>query len=431
MSNPSNIQQALKNWNVRSGQFTSAGVPPATWSVLMNHDMEGVYAGRAPMTNAEVYAGVKSAVLGPQVQDPTNVVAHHSSVLQTIWDVTKNVPKDVSSIILGLEGIPHILMHLPSEADNTYQLIDHLATKDNSWLAQHGYIPQGSQINDGWSGLALMLRAMNANGSKQLLPFIPFISDLANMTSGQGRQYLEQHPVGAFLDILPGITKVGHLALDSVPFELNATERADKVSELIQKGMPEKQARTWVNKYLPADYSHIYRGRNGAHPAGAPTPRFFGAGVALQQGNPIKALLSATGDLIPMGVDKFGAHMTLRDFINIRSSSAGLDTKIRELINRPVNNIADELTAKARWMKQKLFGDTTFFKADENSVKRQMILWQVENGVDPRTAQMFTSVDARNAYINANYGDMLLSLPALNQMGKFTIDTANSQLVFG
>ena len=35
------------------------------------------------------------------------------------------------------------------------------------------------------------------------------------------------------------------------------------------------------------------------------------------------------------------------------------------------------------------------------------------------------------AVINANDADMLLSLPALNQMGKFTIDTANSQLVFG
>jgi hypothetical protein len=35
------------------------------------------------------------------------------------------------------------------------------------------------------------------------------------------------------------------------------------------------------------------------------------------------------------------------------------------------------------------------------------------------------------AVINANDDDMLLSLPALNQMGKFTIDTARSQLVFG
>ena len=35
------------------------------------------------------------------------------------------------------------------------------------------------------------------------------------------------------------------------------------------------------------------------------------------------------------------------------------------------------------------------------------------------------------AVINANDADMLLSLPALNQMGKFTIDIANSLLVFG
>jgi hypothetical protein len=35
------------------------------------------------------------------------------------------------------------------------------------------------------------------------------------------------------------------------------------------------------------------------------------------------------------------------------------------------------------------------------------------------------------AVINAHDADMLLSLPALNQMGKFTIDTANNLLVFG
>jgi hypothetical protein len=35
------------------------------------------------------------------------------------------------------------------------------------------------------------------------------------------------------------------------------------------------------------------------------------------------------------------------------------------------------------------------------------------------------------AVINANDADMLLSLPALNQMGKFTIDIPNSRLVFG
>jgi predicted aspartyl protease len=35
------------------------------------------------------------------------------------------------------------------------------------------------------------------------------------------------------------------------------------------------------------------------------------------------------------------------------------------------------------------------------------------------------------AVVNTNDDEMLLSLPALNQMGKFTIDIANSLLVFG
>jgi hypothetical protein len=35
------------------------------------------------------------------------------------------------------------------------------------------------------------------------------------------------------------------------------------------------------------------------------------------------------------------------------------------------------------------------------------------------------------AVVNPVDDDMLLSLPALNQMGTFTIDTPHSQLVFG
>ena len=106
-------QTALNNWRMRANQFSTAGIPQSQWSQLYHQDMAGVLQGRTPMTNADVYAGVVSAVKGPQIQDPTGVIAHHSSILSTIGDVVKNAPRDVGGMITGLEGIPHILMHLP------------------------------------------------------------------------------------------------------------------------------------------------------------------------------------------------------------------------------------------------------------------------------------------------------------------------------
>lgn len=400
-------QQALTTWQKRAGQFAAAGVPQSVWSKLYYQDMAGVYQGRQPMTDADVYTGIVSAVNGPVIKDPTATIAHHSSILSTIGHVISNVPKDIGGIITGLEGIPHILMHLPSEIDNTGQLISHLASGDNSWLQQKGYIKQGESVHDSWSGFATMLRAMNTNGSKQLLPFIPFLSDLADMTNGEGRAYLQQHPVGAFLDVLPGIVKVGHLATDGMALEANAAERGDLLAEYTRnQGMSEKDARARVNQEIPADYSNIYRtSRPGSRDPTDPTKRFHAAGRALQTGNPVKALLSAAGDLIPFGRDEVGTKITARDYINIRAAAAGVDWSVRELINRPINNMSDELSATAKHLRDKVFGSTTFFARNKNSVERNHLMYMLTHGINPDTGEMFKSDHEANAMINSRLSE--------------------------
>src|SRR5215467_7049671 len=115
-------QTAVNNWRMRANQFAAAGIPSSQWSQQYQKNKAGVLQGRTPMTNADVYAGVVSAVRGPQIQDPTNEIAHHSSFLSSIGDVVKNAGKDIAGMVTGLEGIPHILLHLPQEADQTGKL---------------------------------------------------------------------------------------------------------------------------------------------------------------------------------------------------------------------------------------------------------------------------------------------------------------------
>ena len=368
--------------------------------------MAGVLQGRTPMTNADVYAGVVSAVKGPQIQDPTNEIAHHSSLLSTIGDVVKNVPKDIGGMVTGLEGIPHILLHLPQEVDNTGKLLYNLAEGNNNYLHKNGYLPAGENLHESWSDWAKILRAMNTHGEKQLLPFLPFLSDIANMTNGQGRQFLQQHPVGAFLDVLPGIVKAGHLATDSMALEGNAEARGLAVEQYKLQGMSEAAARARVDVERPADYSNIYRtSAPGTRDPTVPTKRFYAAGRALQTGNPVKAVFSAAGDLIPAGRDDIGTRITARDYINMRAAASGLDIKIREAINRPINNLTDELSAHSKYLRDKIYGNTTFFKRDKNSVVRNQYMYMVTHMINPLTGEMFKDQREMNAYINATFSE--------------------------
>jgi len=395
-------QTAINNWRARANQFAAAGIPASQWSQLYHQDMAGVYQGRQPMTNADVYAGVVSAVRGPQIQDPTAETAHHASILSTIGHVISNAPKDIAGMVTGLEGIPHILMHLPQEVDNTGRLLWNLAEGNNVWLHKNGYLPAGENLHESWSDWAKILRAMNTNGQKQLMPFLPFISDIANMTNGQGRQFLQQHPVGALLDVLPGIVKAGHLATDTMSLEANAAERGQRLAEYQQQGVDEATARRLVDRHLPADYSNIYRTSRGPglRDPTVPTKRFYAAGRALQTGNPIKALVSAAGDIIPAGRDEIGTRVTVRDRINMRAAAAGLDRTIRESLNRPINNLADELNAHSKFLRDKLFGNTTFFKRDANSVLRNQIMYMITHGINPHTGEIITSDSEAYSLIN-------------------------------
>src|SRR5215467_6827984 len=178
------LQLAINDWRRRANQFEQAGVPESAWEMLYKRDLYNVgNLGGTPMTDADVYAGVQSAMHGPQIQDPKPEHGGHGW-WSGITDVIGNISSDIKGIVTGFgPGIAHVVAHLPSELENSGELIYHLAEGDNKWLHDKGYLQPGDNLHESWSDFGTILRAIDANGSKQLLPILPFISDLANMTT--------------------------------------------------------------------------------------------------------------------------------------------------------------------------------------------------------------------------------------------------------
>lgn len=350
------LQTTQKNWERRASVFRNAGISDSVWQGLYNRDMEGVYGGSQGMSDAEIFTGIQSAVHGPQIQDP-QAQHGHGGILSGILDTVGNIPHDVAGIITGFPaGIAHLVAHLPSEVTNTGELLAHLAEGDNKWLQQKGYLAPGDKLHESWSDFGTILRAMGHNGNKQLLPYLPFIADLANMTSGQGRQFLMQHPVGAMLDVLPGVAKAGKMATAGRDFTATDSRLAGVVSG-------EK--------------------------------RFYAAGRALQKGNPVKALVSATGDLIPGGRDAFMQRMTLRQRVNHLSSVSGLDMKSVRHLAGPYAESTQEIGVQAAAYASEKFGDPMLMSI---TPERREFVMKVSAGVNPDTGELFKSVEEQAQY---------------------------------
>lgn len=355
------LQTAQNNWKRRANVFASHGIAPEYYSQLYNRDMEGVFSGKTGMSDAEIFTAVQSSVGGASISDP-KAMHGTGSVFSGIADTLGNIGHDISGIITGFPGaIAHTVAHAPSEVTNTFELIDHIANSDNTWLKAHGYLQAGDHLNDSWGDFATILRAMGSQGSKQLLPYLPFITDLAGVTNGAGRASLMQHPVGAMLDVLPGLVKVGKLSVAGRDF----TE-AERV-------------------------------------AGKPSPRFYAAGRALQQGNPIKAVVSAVGDIVPAGKDDFGASMTLRARANLVGKTFGLDKLTRESIVRPFSEARDSLEYNANTFIKEKFGDNFLAQA---TPERMHYIYLGAHGINPDTGEVFRSVDEALTWENTQLSDV-------------------------
>lgn len=402
------IQTAQTDWRRRANEFRSANIPDSTWTKLYNQDITNVDNGGQPMSDAEVFAGIQSAVHGPQIQDPTRQHGGHG-LFSGITDTLGNIGSDISGIVTGWPaGVESVARHFPSEVTNTAKLLDHLAKGDNNWLISHGYLKNGDRLHESWGDFATILRAMNANGSKQLLPYLPFISDAAELTSHQGRNMMMQHPVGSFLDVLPGIAKAGELATAGRDFgyvsELNgkfmkvSAEDAAPITAQYKAGLISKST-----------YEAALKDAAKEMPYGQNEPRFWAAGRALQKGNPVKAVVSAVGDVIPGGLGQ-GAFdtetltdVTLRQRMNTIAAANGMARWQREgiLRNFHIQNSEYKMSV-SDWAKQ-TFSKSAF---DGMSADRTQYLWLVaEAFVNPETGESFRNNADYNTFVDTHLTD--------------------------
>jgi hypothetical protein len=184
------LNQALQNWQDRASQYASLGIPQEKWYQLAIHDITNVAnTGGQPMSTAQVNAAMLAQVAGQSVVG--NPVAHPQSVLGDIGTLFGAVPHDIQGLLSGLiGGTVNFVHHLPSETTATVDYLTHAA--DSSWLTAHGYQDPTSVGAD--------LRNIS---KAPLMNLIPGVSDVADLTSGAGRNYLLNHPVTAALDVAP------------------------------------------------------------------------------------------------------------------------------------------------------------------------------------------------------------------------------------
>jgi len=189
------LQTVTDNWTKRSRNLARLGVSPDKFSQLAQADINKVAQGGTGMTDQEVYdAAVSGAYNQPVIKDPTR---HHG-----ILDVLGNIPKDIGDITTGfIPGAINLVHHLPSETTSLGSYLEHTlgsgGQAERNWEQSHGY-----EDSSGWSlsHLAAGFRNITKN---PLLSFAPGIADIASATTSAGRQHLEEHPVGALLNLAP------------------------------------------------------------------------------------------------------------------------------------------------------------------------------------------------------------------------------------
>jgi hypothetical protein len=207
---PPTLQTALQNWQQRSQFYNQLGIPQSQWYQIATSDIQNVAnTGAEPMSTSQVNAAMASQVAGRSLIG--NPVHRSHGLFGDIGRVFSSVPSDVSGLITGfLPGAARFATHLPSELTNTAQYITHgggeqlltmgqapTSQSDRDWLTSHGYTdPTGGFLHRFAADLQNL-----AHGPVTSL--IPGAADLANLTTSQGRQYLQSHPVSAALDVAP------------------------------------------------------------------------------------------------------------------------------------------------------------------------------------------------------------------------------------
>jgi hypothetical protein len=221
------LNTALSNWQQRASYYNQLGIPQSKWYDIATSDIQNVMnTGATPMSTPEVNAAMASQLAGRSIIG--NPVHHPHGLFGDITHLISSAPSDIGGIITGfLPGMAHMIAHLPSEVTGTAGLIEH--GDDPEWLTAHGY----EDPRTGKSSWGQAMADLRNIAHDPLLDLIPGVADVANLTTGAGRQYLLSHPVTAALDVAPA----GKLIGAGSRAALEAGE-AGSITESLQAGKP-------------------------------------------------------------------------------------------------------------------------------------------------------------------------------------------------
>jgi hypothetical protein len=231
------LTTALTNWQQRASFYNQLGIPQSQWYDIATTDVQNVAnTGAAPMSTAEVNAAMASQLAGRTIVG--NPVHPHHGIFGDIMQAVTSVPHDVGGLITGfLPGMAHFAAHFPSEVTSTAELIRH--GDDPRWLTAHGY----EDPRTGKSNLGQAAADIRNIAKSPLLSLLPGVADVANLTTGPGRQYLLSHPVTAALDVAPAGKLVG-----AGSRALTAGAEEGSVLESLRAGKPVQAAGRGVSK---------------------------------------------------------------------------------------------------------------------------------------------------------------------------------------
>lgn len=191
------LSTAVSNWQQRISYYQSLGLHPSQYAQIVQQDLQNVSnTGASPMSTTEVNAAMLAQAAGRSVIANPNP-QHHRGIFGDIIHTISSVPSDVGGLITGFPaGMINFAHHLPSEVTNTFALMEHAS--DPNWMTAHGYEPttQGSLLHQAAASFRDIAKS-------PILDLIPGMADIAGLTTEQGRQYLQSHPVTAALDVAP------------------------------------------------------------------------------------------------------------------------------------------------------------------------------------------------------------------------------------
>lgn len=320
---PSALLQNQIDWYKRNGIGGGMGLTPGSTYQLQQNATTDVLHGGQPIGGR----GLNYALLSQAQGKPLLTTPPPGS---SITDIPRNAGMDLAHIVTGFfPGIYNFATHLPSEARSTMGDIQKLK-------------PINSASNVGYD-----LRDL---ASSPILSLAPGLTDVANLTSAQGRKQFTEHPLYSLMDVMPYIGKAGEMAALSRGATVDSMDMAAKTATPEQAAINTARLRAGD---LPSASSALAAGKTGkalfrvsSDSASAAYNYFLDkSGVGEKFGiRPVNFRLGANNLLMNSGLHPFLSHYLARPFDYARRSSQSATNDIisNTLVTPAIKALNDE-----------------------------------------------------------------------------------------